>query len=104
MAKAGRPTKYTQAIADRVCTNIASGKGISLIRDAVSGRTILNWLNTRDDFFERIAHARKCQQALMRERMIDLADSATPENWRQVQQQIWDLMWYASKLRPKKRN
>jgi hypothetical protein len=40
----------------------------------------------------------------MRERMIDLADSATPENWRQVQQQIWDLMWYASKLRPKKRN
>jgi hypothetical protein len=102
MAKAGRPSKYTQAIAERVCTNIASGKGMRAIRDAVSRRTLLNWLR-RHDFFAHIARARMAQQALMRERMIDLADSATPENWRQVQQQIWDLMWHASKLRPKRR-
>jgi hypothetical protein len=36
------------------------------------------------------------------ERCIELADSATPENWQVIKLQIWARQWRASRLFPKR--
>ena len=59
-------------------------------------------LASDDAFRSRIARAKELQQDAEVDRMIALADSATPENWQVVRLQIWARQWRAAKLAPKR--
>lgn len=49
-----------------------------------------------------IARAREAQQDFCADETIELADSATPEDWQVKKLQIWARQWRAAKLAPKK--
>ena len=58
--KNGRPTKYSDKLADRICQKIAEGYSVRSIckeKDMVSMQTLFRWLRENDKFREQYAHA-----------------------------------------------
>jgi len=111
----GRPSVYTQKIADKICEEIAtSNKSIRTIcamdgMPAVS--TVLKWLQDgANGFTEQYARAKEEQADLLVEDMLDIAEHAsedhTPFTGSNVVQRdrlrIETRKWIASKLKPKK--
>lgn len=77
--KLGRRSLYTEALAKRICKEIASGKSMAKIckmESMPSHQTIRNWLTSRPDFFERYQRAREVQFEDMLEEIVEIADSA----------------------------
>jgi hypothetical protein len=54
------------------------------------------------EFRSIIARAREAQQDAEADRIVDMADDATAEDWQVVKLRIWARQWRASKLAPKK--
>jgi hypothetical protein len=109
MAKAtmGRPTKYSQEIADAICEHITSGKSLRSIcqrDDMPSTMTVLRWLadESKKDFCLQYAYAREAQADAVFDDCIDIADNATSEEVQQARLRIDTRKWMAGKLRPKK--
>jgi plasmid stabilization system protein ParE len=59
-----------------------------------------SWRGTKTS--ELVSRARELQQDAEAERMIEMADAATVEDWQVVRLRIWARMWRASKLAPRK--
>lgn len=117
----GRPSKFTQAIADKICEAIADGGSLRTIC-ADSGMpdkaTVLRWLS--DDqhqaFCDQYARAREAQADKYAEEIIEIADNGENDtyvdengNTRTDQDviarsrlRVEARKWYASKLAPKK--
>lgn len=103
----GRPSDYTEEIADRICDLIADGKGLREIcrGEGMPGRrTVLDWLNddSKGDFRARYARAREAQGDFLDEEMQSVADTATPETAHVARLRVDTMKWRASKLAPKK--
>lgn len=78
--KAGRPTKFTQAIADEICERIADGepiRQICLLEHLPGKRTIFTWLNQNEDFRHQYARAKEDQAEHFAEEVVDIADNGT---------------------------
>ena len=102
---AGRPSLYSEEIAERVINGLM--EGLSLIKiceqDGIpTRRTIMNWWETKPDFYTKCARARVLQADLMDDKIIDLIDQATPESAPADRVKLAALTWRASKLAPKK--
>jgi hypothetical protein len=69
--------------------------------DCPSKTAVYARMASDNDFRTTIARAREAQQHAMIDDTIDLADSATPENWQVVKLRIWARQWRAAKLAPK---
>lgn len=79
---AGRPSKYSPALVDKICREIREGKSIhSLTTEAgmPCEDTIYEWLNTKPDFSEKYARAREERADRMAEEILDIADDATKD-------------------------
>ncbi len=120
---AGRPTDYTQDIADQLCEQLA--EGMSMHRacepdDMPSKRSVFNWLATNEEFLHQYESAKaECADHLAEE-MIEIADDGTNDymtktnndgskyevvNSEHIQRsrlRIDARKWVASKLKPKK--
>jgi hypothetical protein len=77
--KTGRPSAYTDEIALRVCSEIASGKSLRRICDADDMpviSTIMLWLvDGKHQFFsEQYAEARRIQAEALADEIFDIAD------------------------------
>lgn len=62
VAKQGRPTKFTQAIADEIAERLGNGEPLAQIcrDDHMPGlTTVYDWQNARDEFSASIARARE---------------------------------------------
>lgn len=119
----GRPSIYSDAIADDICGRIADGESLrSICGDAYmpSRRTVLHWLDddAHADFCAKYARARELQADLLAAEIVEIAD--TPEigtksvlkptgteitegdmvEHRRLR--ILARQWYAAKLAPKK--
>jgi hypothetical protein len=97
--------EWTAAITDRICELIESGKSINSFagkKGMPSAPSIYRRMAKDADFARCIARAREAQQEAEMERCIELADSATPENWQVIKLQIWARQWRASRMLPKK--
>lgn len=73
----GRPTKYSQDMADRVCDLISKGKTIEQVGamdDMPSRETIYDWKRDYADFSDSIARARVEQTHAWAEQIITIAD------------------------------
>ena len=102
---AGRPSLYSEEIAERVINGLM--EGLSLIKiceqDGIpTRRTIMNWWETKPDFYTKCARARILQADLMDDMILYLIAATTPESAPADRVKLAALTWRASKLAPKK--
>ena len=119
---AGRPSSYSEVVANNICDEIASGKSLLSICDQSgfpSTVTIYRWLDTHEEFRNKYARARELQAEHYAAEVISLADRPViaekvtikpngdeerviGDNTERTRLQIDARKWYASKLAPKK--
>lgn len=122
----GRPSSFTQEIADDICERLINGESLRTIcgaDDMPSAATVCRWLAVKERaaFREQYAHAREMQADVLADETLDIADdgsndwmerrNADGENigWQfngeaaaRSRIRIDQRKWYASKLAPKK--
>lgn len=122
MAKRGRPTKYSKALADRLCQELSLG--ISLRTVCIDDKmpciaTVFNWMRTKPNFLEQYARAKQESADAMAEEILDIADDGT-NDWMEIKRggetvevpnnevlqrsklRVDTRKWLMSKMKPKK--
>jgi hypothetical protein len=102
-APMGRPSDYTEELADAICDRIAGGESLKAICNdpKMPGKTaVFKWLGVHKDFAEKYARARETQADAIFDEVLDIADDSDldPQD-RRVK--IDARKWMAGKLRPK---
>lgn len=105
--KTGRPSKYSDELAEKICEKIANGRSLRSIcaEDGVPPmKTIYRWLEANEEFRHQYARARDKQADYFAEEIIEIADSAEAESAAvsKAKLQIDARKWAASKIAPKK--
>lgn len=114
--KIGRPSDFTQELADRICAKLAGGESLRTVckgDDMPSLQTIFNWIRTKPGFFEQYARAAEERTEAHNEMILDLGDEAIgksqevdPKSSGAVVQayklKADNLKWVMSKMKPKK--
>lgn len=121
--KPGRPSRYTNKLADKICKMIAEGQSVRSIcakKDMISMQTFFRWLRENDKFREQYARACEERSYMHAEEIIEIADDATNdymeqhdesdeltgyklngENIQRSRLRIDTRKWLMSKLNPK---
>lgn len=76
----GRPTLFTQDIADKICNRIAEGESLRAIcedEDLPEARTVHRWLYRFEEFCQQYARAREAQADFFAEEIIEIADDGS---------------------------
>ena len=117
--KMGRPTKYTDELADAICEAIATTeKGLhAIVKDLdCSVVSVFKWIGENENFANKYARAKECQAEYMAQQILTIADdstndvvfgedgSARPNNEfiNRSRLRVDSRKWLASKLYPKK--
>jgi hypothetical protein len=121
--KIGRPSDYTQELADKICAQLAEGISLRTVcsdEDMPSKTTIFSWLRTNKEFLDQYARAKEEATDALAEEIIDIADDGT-NDWMTIttrggfEKQVVDnevvqrsklrvdtRKWIMSKMKPKK--
>jgi len=112
---AGRPSKYTEELADEICLLISTtSQGLNTIckgDDMPSTVTVYAWLKNNKEFLNKYARAREEQADLLADEIIEIADNqqddiiegkVNHENINRSRLRVDARKWKASKLAPKK--
>ena len=117
--KKGRPTDYTQEVAEDICNLLMLGESLRSIckrSEMPAIRTVMYWLQRHEDFMQQYARAREIQAELLAEEVIEIADDSSCDvivddegneqtNHERVARsrlRVDARKWYASKLSPKR--
>lgn len=76
----GRPSDFTQELADIICERLASGESLRAIcrDDGFPDRvTVIRWKNTLPDFRNQYARARDDQADLYADDIVDISDDGS---------------------------
>jgi len=114
----GRPSTFTQEIADKICERIAEGEGLRriVLDDGMpSEKTVYRWLRENADFRQQYAGAREDQAEHFLDEIMEIADDASRDTvdtdsgevanteWIQrAKLRVDARKWAMSKLAPKK--
>ena len=114
----GRPSDYTQELADKICFQLASGLSIRTIckaDDMPSGVTVYSWLRKFPQFLKLYEIARSDQADAIAEEAFEIADDSTndymdregkiqlnAENVQRSRLRVDTRKWFASKIAPRK--
>lgn len=118
----GRPSEFTQDIADAICERIADGESLRRIcsGDGMPNKsTVFRWLMEREEFATKYARAREFQADGMADELTDIADTPLLGVKKKTNEkgevettegdmiehrklQISTRQWIAEKLKPKK--
>jgi hypothetical protein len=109
---AGRPTKYTEEIAARICEAVAtSTNGLEKICDSNPDfphkSTVRRWIVEVETFRDLYARAKEQQADVLADEIIDIADQVaedkllTHEKVGAAKLRVDSRKWVASKLKPK---
>lgn len=99
----GRPTKYTQQLADEICERIMNGESLrSIVSDAgmPNRSSVHKWLAENKAFSDQYAKAKDNQADTLADELLFIADTA--EDVQKARLQVDTRKWVASKLKPKK--
>lgn len=99
----GRPSSYTQAIADEICEGLAGGRSLHRLckeEGFPHEATVYRWLQENDSFRESYAHARDRQADRFASEIIEIVDEE--EDAARARVRMDARKWAASKLAPKK--
>ena len=121
---AGRPSDYTDAIADTICERLADGESLRSIcsEDEMPDKsTVMRWLNKHEAFCDQYARAREVQADSLFDEILDIADDGSNDwmerkdaddaniGWRENGEalrrsalRVDARKWMAGKLQPKK--
>lgn len=97
---AGRPSAYTEAIAEEICERIACGESLLSVcksNNMPDRMTVNRWQNKDPEFASRIAHARDLGQDFIIDECREIADEADEDNVNVAKLRIWHRQWEASK-------
>lgn len=75
--KIGRPTSFSQDIADAICERLASPESLRSIcddDDMPSKTTVLRWLRQNEEFRAQYARAREDQADAFADEILDISD------------------------------
>lgn len=107
----GRPSDFTQEIADAICERLTEGeslRSICLSDDMPSKGTVCRWLAKHDGFRDQYAHARELQADTLFDEIVDIADGkkamlegCDPDVQRD-RLAVDARKWMAGKLKPKR--
>jgi hypothetical protein len=100
---AGRPTKYTQELADTICRRIMEGESLRSIvsDDGMPNRSSVHlWLSQNKEFSDQYVRAKDNQADTLADDLLFIADNA--EDINKARLQVDTRKWVASKLKPKK--
>ena len=120
----GRPSTYTQEIADEICAGLAEGKSLRTVCSAEHlpcVATVFNWFRTKEGFLEQYTRAKEESADALTDEMLDIADDGSNDwmannsdeegklnyqiNGEHIQRsrlRIETRKWLSSKLKPKK--
>jgi hypothetical protein len=99
---AGRPTDYTQEMADIICNRVANGESLNTIcneENLPCRMTIYRWLRAHSEFSDNYARAREDQADWFADQIVEIADTEPDANIARVR--IDARKWVASKLKSK---
>lgn len=99
-----KPSVDDPAAIEALVGYLAEGEGMEAAcahPECPSSSSVYRKMASDAEFGGVIARARAAQQHAEAEKIVALADSATPENWQVVKLQIWARQWRAGKLAPK---
>jgi len=119
MAKRGRPTIYTQELADEICRRLSDGQSLREIcrdKDMPDESTVRAWaVFDRDGFYPQYAKAREAQLERWADEIVEIADNgsndwmarqgvqvANSDHINRSRLRIDTRKWLMSKLAPKK--
>jgi hypothetical protein len=112
--KLGRPSAFTQEIADEICERLSKGESLRSIclgerDDFMPGQTtVYRWLDENEAFRKQYTHARELQAEALADEIINIADGGTQGGVEDAVTVSRDKLrvearkWAASKLLPKK--
>lgn len=117
----GRPTLYSEELAETICTRIASGESLNRICKSEGMPTLVsvyNWLHKDAAFFNKYAKAREDQADTLSDEILDIADEDPATRIQGKDEEARVIVdsaavahqrlrvdarkWVASKLKPKK--
>lgn len=121
-SRTGRPSDFTQELADRICEQLADGISLRTVCKADEmpcAATVFSWLRTKPSFLEQYTRAKEESADALVEDMLDIADTAS-NDWMEDHDKdnpgyrlngeainrsrlrVDTRKWIASKLKPKK--
>lgn len=119
----GRPSEFSDAIADAICGHLASGRPlVRICKDEGMPHlsTVYRWMASNEQFREKYARARSDQADTLADEIIDIADDSSndrivvdhgdgvveqrtdQEAIQRSRLRVDARKWYASKIAPKK--
>lgn len=124
MAKKGRPSSFSETIAETICVELSEGRSLRSIctdEGMPDKATVFRWLATNEAFRDQYARAREAQADAMADETLDIADDGS-NDWMERRNADgaligWQLngeavsrsklrvdarKWFAAKLAPKK--
>ena len=115
---AGRPSKYSKEIADKICELIATTqKSMATICKEVGipYGTHLEWVRSNEEYSKQYARAKEDQADLLAEQILEISDDKAGDllsgefgevgntaNIQRARLQVDSRKWIAAKLKPKK--
>lgn len=84
MALKGRPSKFTDATATRICARLAAGETLRAIcRDdgMPAHSTVLDWVKAKETFSDQYARAREKGYALLADEILEIADDGRNDTY-----------------------
>ena len=101
----GRPSKYSQQVADEIVERMLGGEHIVQIcnDEKMPGRsTVYRWMDDYPDFGTRIARAREGLADFLAWKILQMAEKSTNETANADRVKLAAWQWHAARLAPKK--
>ena len=76
----GRPSIYSQELAENICNRLINGEGLRAICrdvDMPDVTTVIDWVNKKPEFSQQYARARELQAELMIDDILEIADDSS---------------------------
>ena len=100
----GRPSSYTDQLAEAICTRIACGEPLrNIVKDDAMPpmSVVFRWLSKREDFAEMYTRAKQESADTLADDLLAISDDPTLDpNDKRVR--IDTRKWIAAKLKPRK--
>lgn len=107
MAKQGRPSIYTQELADKICDLLSDGISLRKVcfrEDMPDKSTVFSWLRTHKEFADQYARAKQEGTDAWAEELHDISDDVESDKdaINKARLQIDTRKWLMAKMKPKK--
>jgi transposase-like protein len=105
--KIGRPSKYTNALADEICRCIAGGTSVRSIcaREGMPSQdAVYRWLRQQPEFHEKYARAREQRTDRWGEEILEIADAPAADSTevQRARLRVDARKWLMARMAPRK--